>query len=52
MLKAEFIRKVEEVVGYGLMKRTGGEVVIVDFLPGRSTTSTLKRVVQVSQAGI
>jgi D-beta-D-heptose 7-phosphate kinase/D-beta-D-heptose 1-phosphate adenosyltransferase len=33
----------EQVVGYEIVEATGGEVVLVDILPGHSTTSLVDR---------
>jgi D-beta-D-heptose 7-phosphate kinase/D-beta-D-heptose 1-phosphate adenosyltransferase len=33
----------EQVVGYEIVEATGGEVVLVDILPGHSTTSLVER---------
>jgi len=34
----------EDIVGYDIVKKKGGEVVTIDFLPGYSTTGTVKKI--------
>lgn len=34
----------EEIVGYDIVKKKGGEVVTIDFLPGYSTTSIVEKI--------
>ncbi len=39
----------EKIVGYDLLKSYGGEVHIIDFLPGHSTSNIIKAVTQVAK---
>jgi bifunctional ADP-heptose synthase (sugar kinase/adenylyltransferase) len=36
--------KKEEIVGADIIKRTGGDIVTIDFLEGYSTTSILDKI--------
>ncbi len=38
--------RTEDIVGYDIVKKKGGEVVTINFLPGYSTTSILEKIKQ------